>query len=96
MYARLTTIQGKPEKIEDAIRVVENDVIPASKVLPGFKNGYWYADRKSGKMLSLTLFATEQDLEKSEAAASQLRKNATEKLDFEIKNVERFEVVAHV
>src|SRR5438309_11092191 len=54
MYARFTTIQGKPEKIEDAIRVVENDVIPASKVLPGFKNGYWYADRKSGKLLSLT------------------------------------------
>lgn len=96
MYARFTTIQGKPEKIEDAIRVVENDVIPASKVLPGFKNGYWYADRKSGKMLSLTLFETEQDLEKSEDAASQLRKNATEKLGFEIKNVERFEVVAHV
>jgi len=96
MYARFTTIQGKPEKIEDAIRVVENDVIPASKLLPGFKNGYWYADRTSGKMLSLTLFETEQDLDKSEAAASQLRKNASEKLGFEIKNVERFEVVAHV
>jgi hypothetical protein len=96
MFARLTTIQGKPEKLEDAIRVIENDVIPASKVLSGFKNGYWYADRKSGKIVSVTLFETEQDLEKSEAAASELRKNATEKLDFEIKNVERFEVVAHV
>jgi hypothetical protein len=96
MYARLTTIQGSPEKIEDAIRVVENDVIPASKVLPGFKNGYWLADRKSGKMIALTLFETEKDVEASEAAASQLRKTSTEKLGAEVKNVERFELIARV
>jgi hypothetical protein len=96
MFARLTTIQGKPEKLEDAIRVVENDVIPASKVLPGFKNGYWYADRKSGKMIALTLFETEKDLESSEASASQVRKTASEKLGFDILNVERFELIARV
>jgi hypothetical protein len=96
MFARLTTIQGTAAKIEDATRVVENDVIPGSKVLPGFKNGYWFADRKTGNMLALTLFETERDLQSSEAAASQLRKTSTDKLGFEIKNVERFEVVAHV
>jgi hypothetical protein len=96
MYARLTTIQGSPEKIEDATRVVENDVIPASKLLPGFKSGYWFADRKSGKMLALTLFETEKDVEASEAAASQLRKTSTEKLGAEVKNVERFELIARV
>jgi hypothetical protein len=95
MFARLTTVQGKPEKIEDAIRVIENDVIPGSKVLPGFKKGYWLADRKSGKLLALTLFETEKDMESSEAAASQLRKSASEKLGGEVKNVERFELIAH-
>ena len=96
MYARLTTVQGKPEQIDDAIRVIENDVIPASKALPGFKNGYWLADRKSGKLLGLTVFETEKDIEASEAAASQLRKSATEKLGAEVKNVERFELIARV
>ena len=96
MYARLTTIQGTVAKMDDAIRVVENDVIPGSKTLDGFKNGYWCVDRKSGKMLALTLFETEKDLQSSEAAASQLRKTSTEKLGFEVKNVERFEVIAHV
>jgi hypothetical protein len=94
MYARLTTVQGKPEQLEDAIRVIENDVIPASKVMPGFKNGYWYADRKSGKLLGLTLFETEKDVEASEAAASKLRTAATEKIGAEITSVERFELVA--
>lgn len=96
MFARLTTIQGAPTKIDDAIRVVENDVIPGAKVLDGFKSGYWCADRKTGKMLTLTLFETEKDLQSSEAAASQLRKTSTEKLGFEVKNIERYEVVAHV
>ena len=94
MFARLTTIQGNPEKIEDAIRVIENDVIPASKVLPGFKTGYWFADRKTGKMYSVTVFETEKDVESTEAAASQLRKQATEKLGVEVKNVERLELIA--
>ncbi|MGZ6496970.1 MAG: hypothetical protein ACXVD9_12720 [Actinomycetota bacterium] len=95
MFARLTTIQGKPEKLEDAIRVIENDVIPGSKNLPGFKNGYWLADRKSGKVLALTMFETEKHMESSETAASQLRKSSTEKLGAEVKNVERFELIAH-
>ena len=96
MFARLTTIQGTPAKIEDAIRVVENDVIPGAKALDGFKSGYWCADRSTGKMLSLTLFETEKDLQASETAMSQLRKSATEKLGFEVKNVERYEVIARV
>jgi hypothetical protein len=95
MFARLTTIQGKTEKIDDGIRVLENDTIPAAKLLAGFKNGYWCVDRKTGKMVSLTLFATEQDLQSSDAAASQLRKASTEKLGFEVLSVDRYEVVAH-
>ena len=96
MHARLTTLQGSPEKLDEAIRVIENDVIPASKLLPGFKNGYWFTDRKSGKMLALTLFETEKDMQATDEAASQIRKTATEKLGAEVKYVERFEVVARV
>jgi hypothetical protein len=96
MFARLSTIQGTTDKIGDAIRVVENDVIPGTRTLDGFKGEYWCADRKSGKLLGLTLFETEQEMVASEAAASQLRKTSTEKLGFEVKNVERYEVIAHV
>lgn len=96
MFARLTTIQGSADKIADAIRVVENDLIPGAKTLDGFKNGYWCADRKTGKMVALTMFETEAELQASEAAASQLRKTSTDKLGFEVKNVERYEVIAHV
>jgi heme-degrading monooxygenase HmoA len=94
MYARLTTIQGDPVNFEEAIRVIENDVIPASKVLSGFKSGYWLTDRVTGKLLALTIFETEEDIQASEASASHIRVAATEKLGSDIKKVERFEVVA--
>src|SRR5438093_7491817 len=96
MFARLTTIKGTTDKIEDAIRVVENDVIPGAKALDGFRGGYWCTDRTTGKMVALTLFETEKDLQSSEDAAAQLRKTSTEKLGIEVTSVERFEVIAHV
>src|SRR5258706_13401419 len=76
MYARLTVTQSRPDQIDDARRFIENDVVPATKLLPGFKGGYWAVDRTSGKAVGLTLFATETDLTSSEAAAQKIRKQA--------------------
>lgn len=94
MFARLTTIQGNSTRIDDAIRVIDNEVVPAAKLLVGFKNGYWCTDRTSGRLVFLTLFETEKDLLDSEEKMSHVRKIVTEKLDAEVKSVERFEVLA--
>lgn len=96
MFARVTTIQGRPGAVDDAIRVIENDVIPAAKMLDGFRNGYWLADRKTGTLLSVTIFETEADLQLSELAAAKLRSASTEKLGTDILDVSRYEVVARV
>ena len=48
MFTRLITMEGSPSRVEDAIRLIENDIIPAAKLLPGFTGGYWCADRKTG------------------------------------------------
>jgi hypothetical protein len=51
-------------------------------------------DRVTGKLLALTLFETEANLQASEAAASHIRSAATEKVGSEMVGVERFEVIA--
>lgn len=94
MFARITTIQGTADKVEDAIRVVENDIVPGLKAMTGFKSGYWCMDRKSGSVISMTLFESEQDLQASEAAVSKMRGASIEKLGFEVKSVDQYEVVA--
>lgn len=94
MFARVTTVQGRPGAIDDATRVIENDVIPAATVLDGFRGGYWLADRRTGTVLGITLFDTEGDLEVSELAAAKIRSGATDKLGAEVLDVSRYEVIA--
>jgi hypothetical protein len=43
--------------------MIENDVIPASRVLSGFNSGYWLIDRVTGKLLALTIFETEENIQ---------------------------------
>ncbi len=61
MYARLTTLPVKPEKIEEAIRVYKTSVVPAAKLQKGFVAAYLLADRPSGRGISMTIWKSEGD-----------------------------------
>jgi heme-degrading monooxygenase HmoA len=78
MYARVSTIQGKPQQVGDGIRQYREQVMPAVKKMAGFKGAYFLVDRKSGKEISITLWNTEKDLQASAKAANQLRAQASE------------------
>ncbi len=73
MFARVSTIFGKPERVEDGIRNYKEQVIPAAKKMTGFKEATLMVDRKSGKMIGITYWETEQDLQGSRLAADKLR-----------------------
>jgi len=73
MFARVTISQGEPEQIEAGIRNYREHVGPAAKKMAGFKGSYLLVDRKSGKMLGLALWATEENLQASAKAAAELR-----------------------
>jgi heme-degrading monooxygenase HmoA len=78
MFARVSTIQGKPQQVEDGIRQYREQVIPAVKKIVGFKGAFFLVDRKSGKEVSITLWDTEKDLQASTKAADQLRAQAAQ------------------
>ncbi len=92
MHARVTTFQGKGEKIEDGIRNIRDQVVPAVKKLSGFKGMYHLVDRKSGKGYAFTLWENEEALRASEDAANKLRDQAGQAGGATIVSVERFEV----
>lgn len=62
MYTRLTILNVKPEKIQEAIETFRKSVIPAAKLQKGFVAAYLLQDRQTGKGMALTFW-------KSEAAA---------------------------
>ena len=65
MYARVTTVQVSPDKIEEAIRLWRDSVMPAAREQKGFKSGRLLVDRKTGKGISIGLWETEADIRAS-------------------------------
>lgn len=73
MFPRVSTIQGKPERIEEGIRHYREQLIPAAQKITGFKGAFLMVDRKQGKSVGITLWDTEKNLRASTVAADKLR-----------------------
>ena len=61
MFARLTIVQVKSDKLDECVKIFEEGVIPAAKSQKGFRGGYLLTDRKTGKGISFTLWDSEED-----------------------------------
>jgi heme-degrading monooxygenase HmoA len=61
MYARLTEMNVKPDKIDEAIEIYRKSVIPAAKSQKGFIAAYLLQDRPTGRGISMTIWKTEED-----------------------------------
>ena len=73
MFARVTTYEGPPDKLDEALRVAREKVIPGAEKLEGFEGAYLLVDRKTGKSMSISLWRSEKDVHASEEAGSRLR-----------------------
>jgi heme-degrading monooxygenase HmoA len=93
MFARVSTLQGPPDQVEEGIRAVKEQVIPAARQMRGFQGMLALADRTTGKMVGITLWETEDALRESEEAANQLRGSTAGAGGADVISVERFEVV---
>jgi heme-degrading monooxygenase HmoA len=77
MFARLTIVQVKVDKLDETRKIFEESVIPAAKSQKGYRGGYLLTDRKTGKGISIGLWDTEKDAianEKSGYYQEQLNK----------------------
>ena len=61
-YARVLTTTVQPGKMDEGMQIVRDSVLPAARQQPGFKGGFWMSDRSMGKIMAITLWATEADL----------------------------------
>ncbi len=51
MYARVTTLEGPPDKVDDATYHVREQVLTQFQQVDGFKGFVALGDRQSGKVL---------------------------------------------
>ena len=61
MFARLTIVQGKLDKIDETSKIYEESVVPAAKSQKSYKGASLLMDRKTGKGISISLLDSEED-----------------------------------
>lgn len=68
MFARVITIQIQPGKIEEAITIYRDTVIPAAKQQKGFSSATLLTEPATGKGISISVWESEADQKASEAS----------------------------
>ena len=62
MHCRVTMVRLQPGKLEEALALYENSVLPAAKLQKGFRDAHLLADRAVGKALAISVWETEADM----------------------------------
>jgi len=61
MYARVTTTQFSPYRLDEAISIIRDHTVPAAQKQSGFKGYLLLVDRGTGKGITITLWEEEDD-----------------------------------
>ena len=67
MLARVVTIQVRPEKMDECIRIFQERNAPSIAAQTGFHHGHWWVDRTSGRATSVTFWENDADERASRA-----------------------------
>ena len=93
MFARMFTIEGRREQLDEFSRLGEENVLPALQRFDGFEGLLVLANHQNGKILVLTLWKSEEAMRGGEEASYWLRAFSAEAAGGEVTDVERYEVV---
>jgi heme-degrading monooxygenase HmoA len=95
MHARVSTIEGTPDRMDDATRHLQEQTLPELRQMDGFKGFVALGDRQSGKVLGVAFWENEEALRATEVEVSGVRSGAAEAAGGTVAGVERYEVLAY-
>ena len=92
MFARQTTIEADPDRIDEAIQHVREAVLPTIEDADGFKGFTLLVDREDGLMIGTSYWESLQALEDSEADVRDARDEAVKTAGATTPDVRQLEV----
>ncbi len=96
MHARVTTISGSTDQLDEGVAGFRDNVVPALQEEDGGKGALLLVDRQTGKGIAITLWEDEQAMQASEERANALRAQASGEMGAtEAPQVERYEVAVY-
>ena len=90
--ARVSRVDGDPERIDDATRESRETILPRAREMAGWNGILSLADRKTGRAVLITLWDSTESMRASEERADELRRASAEAGGGTIAGVERYEV----
>jgi len=92
MFARVTQLDVRPERLHEGHREIEEHVIPALRMQVGYSGGLLLANPRGGKMLAVSLWEDEQKMHATDEASHWFRVFGAEVTEGTVTDVERYEV----
>ena len=66
MHARIVTVRVQAGKLDEAVRIARDSVLPAAQQQPGFQGGFVLTDAVTNRLVGITLWESEAALVASE------------------------------
>jgi hypothetical protein len=92
MHARMSTLEGSPDQMDEGLRDVKERVLPLLRQQDGFKGFIALGNRHSGELIGITFWESEQAMQASEKVGDRTRSDTAEDTGDTISDVERYEV----
>jgi heme-degrading monooxygenase HmoA len=92
MYARMSTLKGSPDQMDEGLRDVKEHVLPLLHQQDGFKGFIALGNRQSGELIGITFWESEKAMQDSEEVGDRTRSDTAEDTGDTIADVERYEV----
>lgn len=92
MIARVVTTDVPPGGMESVIRVADEQ-LPDARRQPGFAGFYLLADREAGRLMTISLWDSRENVLAVEARAAELNSQAVRSSGMAVPDVTVYEVV---
>ena len=84
--------EGSPEEIEAAVELAREELLPLERRMPGFRGLILLADEQERRLVSLSLWESEELMRQSEESARMLVRTAASSVGGKRVSIEPFEV----
>jgi len=94
MFARVTVVEGAPERFEEVREFITSQAAPRSRGLPGMQANYWLADPSTGRVVIVGVYDSQENLRASAETVAGWREQDVPALGGTVISVDEYEVIA--
>jgi hypothetical protein len=92
MYARVTTLEGSTDRMDEGLRVLREHALPQLQQQDGFKGYLALGDHHSGELIGISFWESEQAMRAAEDVGDRMRSETAGAISDTIADVARYEV----